>query len=164
LLEGGFVNSGTGVSKNVDTYDVMTGTWTTTFMSVPRYQPTVNVVGNTVYFAGSGDGSNTIDVYDASNNTWKVLTLPTPLVSMCGVVINNQIFYAGGYTFGNYGVSELVQVYDIASNTWSTQKLSQARAGIAAGSFGNRYLFAGGLIKVTYPPVSSATVDIYTAP
>ena len=83
---------------------------------------------------------------------------------MASAVINNQIFYAGGYQSGSYTVSDLVQIYDIATNSWSTQNLSQARAGIATVSFGNIYLFAGGLTKVTYPPIGSATVDIYIAP
>ena len=164
LFAGGFISTGSGISKNVDVYDVTTNTWTTTFMSVPRYAPTINVVGNKVYFAGSGNGVNTIDVYDVATNSWSVLTMPYTLTGMCGVVINNQIFYAGGYDPLTFAVYDFVQIYDISSNTWSIQYLSEARAGITSVDFGNIHLFVGGLTRVIYPPIGSATVDMYTAP
>jgi hypothetical protein len=37
LFAGGFITTGTGISKDVDIYDVSTDTWTTSSMSVPRY-------------------------------------------------------------------------------------------------------------------------------
>jgi len=162
LFAGGL--SDTGVSRNVDIYDVSTGSWTTAYLSVPRYAATVNVMGSKAYFAGSADGVPTVDVYDSMTNTWSVLTMPDTLVAMSGAVIGNQIFYAGGYAPATYVVSNAVQIYDTVSATWSSSNLSEARAGIGLATFADRTLFAGGLTKVTYPPLASATVDIYSVP
>ena len=129
------------VSSAVDIYDVVTGTWTTSRLSVPRMEMTTVAAGNKIFFAGGRDfwvSYDNIDIYDVITNTWTVAHLPRPEAYLSAAALGNKIFFAGGFT-------DNVDIYNLSTNTWSTASLSVARSNFAMVTAGNKIYFAGGI-------------------
>jgi hypothetical protein len=142
------------VSSVVDIYDVVTGSWTTSRLSVARMGITAVTAGNKIFFAGGNDFSRTyanVDIYDVVTNTWTVTHLPRPETNLSAEVLGDKIFFAGGSTY-------YVDIYNLSTNAWSTANLSVARTNIAVVATGSKIYFAGGL-GTTYAPLK--TIDIY---
>ncbi|MEO6329340.1 MAG: PKD domain-containing protein [Ginsengibacter sp.] len=142
-------------------YDIVSQSWSTAELSIPRAFPGIATVGNKVYFAGGtyNDGSNidtmysTIDIYEASTNTWSVSSLSMAGNCQDGVTLGDNIFFpCGGF----------VQMFNTTAGTCTTKKLSVPRWGLSAIAVSDKVYFAGG---GETNPISaggvSAIVDVF---
>ncbi|TAL47409.1 MAG: hypothetical protein EPN92_04905 [Chitinophagaceae bacterium] len=152
-------------SPRVDIYDIVTQTWSTAELSVPRWGIAAVANGNKIFFAGGEYGSgaldniySTVDIYDVSNNTWSAASLSEPRSYIGAAAVGTKVFFAGGWlNSGNGAPSGKVDIYDLSSDSWSTAQLSEPRAGISAVTYNNRIFFAGGSNGAS----PSSRIDIY---
>ena len=152
-------------SPRVDIYDIVTQTWSTAELSVPRWGIAAVANGNKIFFAGGEYGSgaldniySTVDIYDVSNNTWSAASLSEPRSYIGAAAVGTKVFFAGGWlNSGNGAPSGKVDIYDLSSDSWSTAQLSEPRAGISAVTYNNRIFFAGGSNGAS----PSNRIDIY---
>ncbi|MEP7129070.1 MAG: PKD domain-containing protein, partial [Chitinophagales bacterium] len=138
-------------SNAIDIYDVSTGLWTKTTLSLKRENIAVAVVDSKIIFAG-GTGGNfggavkNVDIYDASTNSWTTSNLPTARYSMKSVVIGTNAYFAGGA----YDPAENeVDIYNTAANSWSTIYMPTALSGYSMSVINDKIYFAGGYITAT---------------
>ncbi len=125
-------------TSTVDIYDLVTNSWSTTFLSGAKGSGQAAVtVNNKVYFSG-GTGwpgnvqvpgnyyaSNTIDIYDNATNAWSTSSLTEGKLGHAGVAVNDKIFWAGGWT-GSYPTtgSCSVEIHNVNTGNKSIQTLS----------------------------------------
>ena len=137
-------------SNAVDIYDVSTGTWTKTTLSIKRENMAVAVVGDEIIFAGgvttNGSVVKNVDIYDASTNTWSTTNLPTARYGMKSVVVGTNAYFAGGA----FDITENeVDVYNTVANSWSTIYLPVSLSAFSMSVINDRIYFAGGYISAT---------------
>lgn len=141
----------------MDIYDVATSTWTTSNLSVARYNLSATSVGSKVFFAGGqladNTSSNVVDIYDVATNTWSTANLSTARANLAATSVGAKAFFAGGFPY-----SDRVDVYDDATGTWSWTSLSSPRTYLTATSVGTKAIFAGGVGNFG---ANSSSVDIY---
>ncbi|MGB3074567.1 MAG: PKD domain-containing protein [Chitinophagales bacterium] len=138
-------------SNTVDIYDVSTGLWTKTTLSLKRENIAVAVISSKIIFAG-GTGGNlggavkNVDIYDASADSWTTSNLPTARYSMKSVVIGTNAYFAGGA----YDPAENeVDIYNTVANSWSTIYMPTALSGYSMSVINDKIYFAGGYITAT---------------
>jgi len=158
-------------SRRVDLYDIVTQTWSTAELSIPRKAMAAAVSGTKVVFAGGGDHNDswfnkdyaTVDIYDASTNTWTIDSLSTARWGLAGQSIGNKVFFAGGYNGYYCATLNVVDVFDLTTNSWSTTSLSADRYFLSAETIGNKIYFAGGdrILPGCYNGSTSNRIDIY---
>ena len=156
----------------VDIYNVQQDTWSTTTLSVGRYDVGAAAVSGKIYFGGGREGGTlyaTVDVYDTATGTWATSALSQARYKICAASAGTRVLFAGGNQYNTQGWSDqqnTVDILDTGTGLWTTAALSQARAGITAVSAGNKAFFAGGYTGMTSPTdpmVASSVVDIYNA-
>jgi hypothetical protein len=158
-------------SSRVDIYGIVSNTWSTAELSVPRFGIASVAAGDKLFFAGgeSGDGafnfiSGAVDVYDITTNTWSVLSMSEPRSYVAAAVSGKKVLFAGGYKDFFYQTTDKVDIYDIATGNWSTKVLNEARANISAVSIKDGGMdvvyFAGG-VKDFFSNLASRSIDIY---
>lgn len=172
LFAGGrisFYNAGGDATSRVDIYDVVSQSWSTAELSVPRFFIAAIAAGNKIFFAGgdnvfsiySGKHYPTVDIYDAVSNTWSVASLSD---SGCTAIatVGNKVLFTGEFGSNN-SLSAKVDIYDLSTNIWSTISLSEARYNMSAVTINNKVYFAGGVNKTsdTTNDDYSSTIDIY---
>jgi len=116
-------------SSRVDIYDIITGAWSITELSIDRRFMGVISSHNKIFFAGGSYDNNSystrVDIYDVSANTWSTAELSEPRICMAATA-GDKILFAGGTAAGS--MSARVDIYDLTTNTWSTASLSSRTA------------------------------------
>ena len=171
LFAGGSTSTSLGsASPLVDIYDATMGppsnpdAWSTSSLSVPRFQLAATTVGTKAMFAGgktvpSGGVQAVVDIYDDSTGMWTMDMLSQARGNLSAVTLGQWAMFAGGVAGGT--TSDVVDVYDNLAGTWSTATLSVPRVSIGTTTVGNYAFFAGGLPS---PGMTSTDrVDIYDA-
>ena len=164
LFAGGRISywsTGGDATSRVDIYDIITQSWSTAELSVPRMDIVAVAAGNKIFFAGGGNVSSTfgevystVDIYDVVTNTWSVSSL-SEKGHFTTATVGNKVFFTGGNGVNN-GPSGTVDIYDLSTNIWSTATLSEARWNMSAVTANNQIYFAGGRIPI---PGSDTTED-----
>ena len=163
LFAGGYNGE---ISPIVDIYDIVTGTWSTTGLSIARHTMGVAVAGNKIFFAGGmefdfGVQFKRIDIYDASTDSWTIDSLSWPRVSPAGEVIGNKLFFAGGMdAYITTGYGNVVDIKALSTDTWSTSALSEEKAHLSSETIGNKIYFAGGANGYYFSSLSNR-IDVY---
>jgi hypothetical protein len=143
-------NPGDVATKRVDIYDVVTGTWSRSSLSVARYWLVGAALGTTMIFAGGLDNTaknyNLADIYDTYTGQWTTTHLHSSGTSIVPATIGTKIIFFG---------KTVADIYDICSKSWSTITLSKSKFGGAAASTLNKLLVAG--VQTGNP------LDIYTS-
>lgn len=138
-------------SDKVDIYDIVTKTWSTAKLSVPRDYLLTASAGNFMFFIG-GRTSNTssdawskiIDVYEVTTNKWSTIEMSEDRQDFAVAVIGDKIVIAGGYSNTKAAYLTSVDVYAVAAAKWEKLELSVARNKLAAAAVGNKLLIGGG--------------------
>jgi len=156
------------VSNRVEIYDVATGKWSQSSLSIPRDGVAAAAIGNKVVFAGGlghssqtgGFFSSRVDIYDITKGTWSTAELSQARTELYAAAAGNKILFAGG-RYANLGntQSKVVDIYDVSTGKWSVAELSADRQGASIAAIGNKIVIAGGYSKVTGSYLSS--VDVY---
>lgn len=165
LFFGGGVNTNMNVVySTVDIYDIALGQWSTSQLSVARFDISAVSNQNKVLFAGGCDYSivctSVVDVYDVTTGTWSTLNLSSARAGMASAVVGDLAVFAGGFIDGG-NVSNQVDIYNFTTNTWTTTTLSEARVWATAATLGTKVYIAGG-IKY-FPGSPSNRIDIFDA-
>lgn len=157
-------------SNAVDIYDVSTGLWTKTTLSIKRESMAVAVVGNEIIFAGgatnNGGTVKNVDIYDVSTDTWTTTNLPTARYGLKTAVVGTNAYFAGGL----FDVTENeVDVYNTVSDSWSTIYLPVSLSSFSMSVINDKIYFAGGydsgsstysnLVQIYDPATSTWTTD-----
>ena len=163
-----FSPSGSYHSDSVDIYDVVSNSWSTARLCVPRDNMAAVAAGNKIFFAGGefGDGTwpvDSIDIYNVSTNTWSVSHLSVAGNGIAAATVGDKVFFAGGDGgFSGPGREIRVDIFNLTTNTWSTTSLSEMkRGGHSAITANDKIYFAGG---ETWPGnywIASNKIDIY---
>lgn len=143
-------------SKEVNTYNFVTGEWTTAeLLSQARNNIRTVTVGQKIFFIGGAINislsqlSSVIDVYDATTDTWSTLTLSQARQESSIAVVGNKIIIAGGQPRNNLSaslMSKKVDIIDVATNTITTvTDLSTPNYQMTNVVIGDKIIFAGGL-------------------
>jgi len=143
-------------SKEVNTYNFVTGEWTTAeLLSQARSNISTVSVGQKIFFIGGAVNinlnqlSNAIDVYDTSTDTWSTLTLSQARQEVSIAVVGNKIIIAGGQPRNNLSASSMskkVDIIDVTTNTITTATdLSTPNYHMTNVVIGNKVIFAGGV-------------------
>ncbi len=157
-------SNGSQLLSDVESYDVLTGTWETIGnLSVARQWPTAVACGTKLFFAGGMNFAanvvfNTVDIYDTETQQWSVKQLSVARFDLAAVSYGNKVLFAGGITFP-YNTFSIVDIYDCETGEWlPTANLTQQRGGIARAVTGDLAIFAGGSVTAS---TTSDNVDIY---
>jgi hypothetical protein len=156
--------NGSQLLSEVESYDVVTGTWETIGnLSVARQWPTAVACGTKLFFAGGMNFAanvvfNTVDIYDTQTHQWEVKHLSVARFDVAAVSYGTKVLFAGGVTFP-YNTFSIVDIYDVATGEWlPSANLTQQRCGIARAVVGDLAIFAGGSVTSS---TTSDRVDIY---
>jgi hypothetical protein len=155
LFAGGFMGTGAPIfdnaSSRVDIYDIITGAWSITELSIARRFMGVISSHNKIFFAGGSYDNNSystrVDIYDVSANTWSTAELSEPRICMAATA-GDKILFAGGTAAGS--MSARVDIYDLTTNTWSTASLSEPSVYYSLATVGKKILFSVGTNIDTY--------------
>ena len=156
------------VSSRVDIYDISTGSWSQSELSVPRDGLAAAAIGNKILFAGGeahsnqtgGSFSSRVYIYDISTGAWSTAELSEARTELYAAAAGNKILFAGGRNSNSAsGQSKVVDIYDVSTGKWSTATLSEDRQGTAMAAIGNKILVAGGYSDKSGKYLSS--VDVY---
>jgi hypothetical protein len=154
-----------GGAPEVDIYNTLTSTWTTTALTGESSWPASRggyaaaVVGRRAIFYGGTYADqylNNIDIYDVDNHSWTPFTLPANSGYGAAAALGPFGLFAGG-AYTNYQTD--VRSFDYLTGVFAdATPLSTWRASLAGASIGNHMIFAGG-----YNGAATSAVDIYTA-
>jgi len=153
----------------VEIYDIETGGWSFTTLSMARCAFAYAVAGDLAIIAGGFDlqtVTDRVDIYHFSTGTWTTASLSHPRGFLAAAVAGNKVLIAGGVDPDNI-LSDRVDIYDIETNTWDTAHLSEPRAMFqesAVSICDNRAFFAGGgtlNLNTLNWEVASNVIDIY---
>ncbi|MBS0030699.1 Kelch repeat-containing protein [Chitinophaga sp. 22321] len=156
------------VSDRVDIYDLSTGSWSKSALSIPRDHLAAAAIGNKVLFAGGyghsnqtgGFFSSRVDIYDITTGKWSIAELSEARDHLYAAAAGNKILFAGGRNSNSSTAeSKIVDIYDVSTGKWSTSALSEDRQGTAIAVIGNKILVAGGYSNKSAKHLSS--VDVY---
>jgi hypothetical protein len=169
IVAGGYFLSPSGVSKDVDIYNVTAGRWSTAILSVPRGFLTATSLPNLglAIFAGGSSNSVTVvasdvvDIFNGITGTWSTAVLSVRRNAPVATSLPNHgiAMIAGGWTGSAH--SDCVDIFNGTFGTWSTAVLSVPRSYLAATSLPNLGLafFAGGY-RIDHNTAADA-VDIF---
>ena len=147
-------------SNAVDIYDVTTGLWTKTTLSIKRESMAVAVVGDEIIFAGgatnNGGTVKNVDIYNVSNDTWTTTNLPTARYGLKAVVVGTNAYFAGGLFDA---IENEVDIYNTAADSWSTIYIPVSLSAFSMSVINDKIYFAGGYISGT--STYSNLVQIY---
>jgi hypothetical protein len=136
IFAGGF---NAGVINQIDLYNYVTDTWTTSTLSVAsEYMISTTIEPQMYIVSNSG---NKVDIFNADTETWSVSTLTITATNRMIAATSTHILVAGGT---NGTQQNRVDIYDTVNNIWSTSTLSAPRKNASAGGFNNLVMFAGG--------------------
>ena len=153
-----------GILSLVQSYDVETGLWESTNMSVKRRFANSASSGSKLFVAGglhdANQATDVVDIYDTLTKQWTVAQLSQSRFAISMVSKDGVVLFAGGGDFSLAPIKayDVVDIYHTQSNSWTTAKLSLARAGMGSTVAGNKAFFAGG--EVNSGAVTDR-VDIY---
>ena len=123
--------------------------WTTTNLSVARWELAATSVGPKALFAGGRDFTsdpptlfNVVDIYDLVTDSWTMANLSVARYDLVATSLGTKAFFAGG-TIKGYGQSNVVDICDWVTDTWASAKLSYPRNSLSAASVRNKALFGG---------------------
>ncbi len=167
-VPGGDMTKNSILCNNVDIYNAITNTWTTSALSVNRsgIASTALDKQNLVFFAGGyitiANGypeftTDTIDIYNATSQTWSTHKLFIKNMYVMATALSNY-----GLAFMGGAFQKKLSVYNANTNTWSEMDISlevQYGAGCSLDSYGLSF-FGGG---ATQNGIISNVVDIYDA-
>lgn len=137
----------------VDIYDIATGSWSVTQLSVPRSAIAATTAGTKAYFAGGLDSNATgvskvIDVYDAATGQWSTMQLRDAKRGAAAVTRGDEVIFAGGG--GTTGLnapmqsSGSIEIYNVVTGAWSYSSVVQGKLGMKGVVLNNKVFLAGG--------------------
>src|SRR5689334_4428110 len=88
------------ISTRVDLYNVVSATWTTASLCLPRYRLAAAGAGNLIVFAGGAIELmiyQAVDIYNTVSNTWTTSALSGGRFDIKGGALGNTLFFIGGY-------------------------------------------------------------------
>ncbi len=139
-------------SAQVDIFDSVSNTWTTTSLVYARYNlagATVN--GNIAVFAGGytnvGGTPGIIDFYNFAQNKWTYTYVPTQCDSLYGIGVGTLGLFAGCQPPGH--PINLFQIFNSVADTWTNSTAPLTVTYIGTAAIGYLALFAGGNDLVT---------------
>lgn len=155
------------LSSSVFIYDLLTGVWTTSTLSVPRDDLVATSTTYLALFAGGDYVSgevvfSNVDIYEYNSGSWSTAFLSVARRFLAATTIGGTLCLFGGgdnvYTSMYYNT---VDLYNSLTNSWSTATLSVGRTSLAAASISTIAMFGGGATNNVGGV--SAAVDIYNS-
>ncbi len=154
-------------TNRVDIYDTLTGTWSTTQLSLDRYFIAPVSIHNKALFAGGSSktvnrNASNVDIYNLLTDSWSYIQLPAYHASteltpyrrnIGGIGYGSKAYFAGGVA-GVYedDACNMVSVLDAASNTWlPSLPLSNRKSDICTGAYNGKVYFASGSVRYYEP-------------
>lgn len=133
-------------SRRVDIYDIVSNTWSTATLSIPRINHTASAVGNKIYIAGGErpdpnpavevfglnpsvemfSVNQSIDVYDVATNSWSISSLQNPRTGHSAVVVDEKIYFIGGWSEDmSFPASKGIEILNIPTQTFTFQSVPE---------------------------------------
>ena len=142
----------------IDIYDVVTNTWSVSYLSEPRSLIAAATVGDKVFFAGGsingninyygqvGTPTSKVDIYNITTQSWSTAILSQPRNEIAAVTLHNKIYFAGGGAIDdvNLNVSNRIDIYDDVTGAWSRSTLQGYRTSMSSIAVGDKIYWAGG--------------------
>lgn len=154
------------ITDLVDIYNVSTGTWSSTNLTVPRVDiaSAVTSDGYVLFAGGSAQtaASDRIDIYDSNTGLWTTATLPTARFGISAIAVGTKVFFAGGSGPNNSGAIKTtrIDIYEPSTGIWTLKNLSVARRYFPTVQIGRKLFFAGGQTDC-FPCGVESVVDIF---
>ncbi|HEY8400862.1 MAG TPA: hypothetical protein VIK89_06350, partial [Cytophagaceae bacterium] len=158
-----------GATNWVDMYDTITGTWTSSQLSLDR-SSLVGAAANGKAFFGGGFSTSInneaaiVDIYNSTTDKWTSIYFSPAFgrANLTATSLRNKVFFAGGGIGGFW--FNTVMIYDAEANKWlPNATLSQPKDGLTSLTYKNKIYFIGGTAwnqstDTTFP---SDIIDIY---
>jgi hypothetical protein len=152
----------------VDIFDVTSGLWSVSSLSVPRSHMAACVDQQKLlsYFAGglkSDSPTGSVDVFRHQNISFPTrLELAVPRHSLSCITNREFVYFAGGVALN--GPSSVIEIYNSNNHSWMVTHLRSARHSISVILVGANIYFAGGsLSNDPTSPLESAAIDVFDA-
>jgi hypothetical protein len=158
---GGANTFGSSYINNIEIYNTLTDTWTSSTLSESRRYVMAESVGNILLIAGGFNSSgyiNNIEIYNSDTDEWSESTLNCIFDNSLVKLDSNRIIGGGGsnsnpscmtiFEFdtivGHPAINNTIDIYNVKSDTWNTKYLNTARYNASITSFGKYACIAGG--------------------
>jgi len=165
-----------GVSKRIDIYDTLTGSWSTAELGMSRQNLAGASAGGKVLFGGGYNfglrkAVDYVDIYNSVTDGWtsaffnghQFTSNSVSRDNLTAASLGGKVFFAGG----NFSLaSNKVNIYDAVQNKWLPEaKLSQQKHQLSSVTYKNKAYFIGGTVKINGPLYTlqypSDTIDVY---
>jgi hypothetical protein len=158
-----FMGSYSYETDKVEIYDMETGEWQLTNLSIARQWPTAVTCGDSIFIAGGMSAAalpySRVDII-YNDFLWDIGELSVPRFALAAVSYGNLIFFAGGLDLIQDIAFDVIDIFNTTTGEWSVDHLSIPRGGMGCALLGDRVFFAGGTGDGTNSEVYDR-VDIY---